>query len=84
MPDESALQSDSYLSAQMECFPSHLEKMLINTLGMYLVHLVENANSLIFYSLEPFVWIVQVSNRLHWDITETIQLSWKYFFCFFW
>lgn len=55
MSDESALQSDFYLSAQMECFPLHLEKMLINTLGMYLVHLVENANSLIFYSLEPFV-----------------------------
>ena len=32
-----------------------LEKMLINTLGMYLVHLVANANSLIFYSLQPFV-----------------------------
>ena len=55
MPDESALQSDSYLSAQMECFSLRLEKMLINTLGMYLVHLVANANSLIFYSLEPFV-----------------------------
>lgn len=75
MPDESALQSDSYLSAQMECFSLHLEKMLINTLGMYLVHLVANANSLIFYSLEPFVWIIQVSNRLLWDITKMIQLS---------
>lgn len=64
------IQSDSYLSAQMECFPLHLEKTLINTSGMYLVRLVANANSLIFYSLEPFVWILQVSNRLHWGITK--------------
>lgn len=69
------LQSDSYLSSQMECFSLHLEKMLINTLGMYLIHLVANANSLIFYSLEPFVWIIQMSNRLYWDITKMIQLS---------
>lgn len=56
-------------------FLLHLEKVLINTLRMYLVHLVANANSQIFYSLQPFACIIQVSNRLHGDIIKMSQLS---------